>query len=59
VGAEGDVQWLLNGRWIGATRGGLPLWREFGEPGRQQLTALAEGGAWASLAFEVARRPSD
>ncbi|MBJ6984554.1 penicillin-binding protein 1C [Luteimonas sp. MC1750] len=59
VGAEGEVQWLLNGRWVGATRGSQPLWREFGEPGRQQLTALAEGGAWASLAFDVARGPSD
>lgn len=54
VGAEGEVQWLLNGRLVGRTRGGQPLWREFGEPGRQQLTALGEGGAWASLAFDVA-----
>ncbi|WP_132999904.1 penicillin-binding protein 1C [Luteimonas arsenica] len=54
VGAEGEVQWLLNGRLVGRTRGGQPLWREFPEAGRQQLTALAEGGAWASLAFDVA-----
>ncbi|MGY0651150.1 penicillin-binding protein 1C [Luteimonas sp. A537] len=53
VGIDGDVQWLLNGRWVGETRGRQLLWREFGEPGRQQLTALAEGGAWASLAFDV------
>ncbi|MEN1957178.1 penicillin-binding protein 1C [Luteimonas changyuni] len=55
VGIDGDVQWLLNGRWVGETRGRQLLWREFGEPGRQQLTALAEGGAWASLAFDVGR----
>ncbi|MGY1529975.1 penicillin-binding protein 1C [Luteimonas sp. A649] len=55
VGVDGEVQWLLNGRLVGRTRGGQVLWREFGEPGRQQLTALAEGGAWASLAFEVGR----
>ncbi|NLA66665.1 MAG: penicillin-binding protein 1C, partial [Gammaproteobacteria bacterium] len=56
LGAEGEVQWLLNGRWIGRTRGAQPLWRDFGEPGRQQLTALAEDGAWASLAFDVGRQ---
>ncbi|WP_132985431.1 penicillin-binding protein 1C [Luteimonas terricola] len=55
VGVDGEVQWLLNGRLVGRTRGGQVLWREFGEPGRQQLTALAEGGAWASLAFDVGR----
>ena len=55
VGAQGEVHWLLNGRWVGRTHGGQPLWREFADPGRQQLTALGEGGAWASLAFEVAR----
>ena len=54
TGAEGEVQWLLNGRLVGRTRGGQPLWREFPDAGRQQLTALAEGGAWASLAFDVA-----
>ena len=55
VGVEGEVQWLLNGRLVGRTRGGQPLWRDFGEAGRQQLTALAADGAWASLDFEVAR----
>ncbi|HEY4529115.1 MAG TPA: penicillin-binding protein 1C [Luteimonas sp.] len=59
VGVEGEVQWLLNGRWVGATRAGQPLWREFGEPGRQQLTAMSGGGAWASVAFDVARAGSD
>ena len=59
IGAEGEIQWLLNGRWIGATRGGQALWREFAQPGRQQLTALAAGGAWTSLAFEVGRDASD
>ncbi|MBJ6980696.1 penicillin-binding protein 1C [Luteimonas sp. MC1572] len=55
VGAGGRVQWLLNGRWIGETRAGQVLQREFGVPGRQELTALADSGAWASLAFDVGR----
>ena len=59
VGVDGEVQWLLNGRWIAATRGGQPLWRQFEEPGHQQLTAMSGGGAWASVAFDVAQAGSD
>ena len=39
--------------------GGQPLWRDFADPGRQQLTAMSGDGAWASVAFDVARGGSD
>lgn len=53
LGATTRVQWLLDGRWIGETEGGRPLLREFAEPGRHELTALADSGAWDSLRFAI------
>lgn len=53
VGARGHVQWLLDGRWIGESAGAQPLLREFSEPGRHDLTALADSGAWDSLRFAI------
>jgi penicillin-binding protein 1C len=53
VGATSRVQWLLDGRWIGETEGARPLSREFAEPGRHELTALADSGAWDSLRFAI------
>ena len=47
------VQWLLDGRWIGETDGGRPLLHELTRPGRHELTALADSGAWDSLRFAV------
>ncbi|MDH5823217.1 penicillin-binding protein 1C [Luteimonas sp. RD2P54] len=55
LGAPGRVQWLLDGRWIGETRGTRPLLREFGEPGAHTLTALADSGAWTRVRFRVVR----
>ncbi|MET0328531.1 MAG: penicillin-binding protein 1C [Luteimonas sp.] len=54
LGSEGRVQWLLDGRWIGETRGTQWLRHEFDTPGTHALTALADDGAWRSLAFRVA-----
>ena len=53
LGASTRVQWLLDGRWIGETEGAHPLLREFVEPGRHELTALADSGAWDSLHFAI------
>ncbi len=53
LGTSTRVQWLLDGRWIGETEGARPLLREFAEPGRHELTALADSGAWDSLRFAI------
>ena len=55
LGTGGRVQWLLDGRWIGETRGAQQLRRDFDVPGRHTLTALAGSGAWASVDFELLR----
>lgn len=54
-GAAGEVQWLLDGRWLARTEGGRPFVHEFKEPGEYALTALADSGAWDSVRFRVVR----
>lgn len=54
LGSEGRVQWLLDGRWIAETRGMQWLRHEFDTPGAHTLTALADDGAWRSVAFRMA-----
>lgn len=56
LGTERQVQWLLDGRWIGETAGREALVRDFGEPGEHTLTALAASGAWATLSYRVVAR---
>ncbi len=53
LGTAERVQWLLDGRWIGETRGAATLVHDFAQPGDHTLTALADGGAWASTGFVV------
>jgi penicillin-binding protein 1C len=53
LGTERNVQWLLDGRWIGETAGRAALVRDFGEPGAHTLTALADSGAWTRIEFRV------
>lgn len=53
LGTERNVQWLLDGRWIGETVGRATLVRDFGEPGAHTLTALADSGAWTRIEFRV------
>lgn len=53
LGTERNVQWLLDGRWIGETAGRASLVRDFGEPGAHTLTALADSGAWTRIEFRV------
>lgn len=53
LGTSARVQWLLDGRWIAESEGGRPFVRAFTEPGRHELTALADSGAWDSLRFAI------
>jgi penicillin-binding protein 1C len=53
LGGASRVQWLLDGRWIGESEGQGAFVHDFGEPGEHVLTALAQDGAWASVAFRV------
>lgn len=55
LGDEGRVRWLLDGRWVGETRGSDWLQQEFVQPGRHALTALADSGAWGRVEFSVLR----
>ena len=55
LGAQGRVQWLLDGRWLAQTDGQRPFVHEFSEPGRYTLTALADSGAWDRVEFQVLR----
>ena len=55
LGTDGSVQWLLDGRRIGETRGVQPLLHDYTQPGEHTLTALADGGAWARVEFRVLR----
>ncbi len=53
LGTTGRVQWLLDGRWIAESAGGQTFTRAFAEPGRHELTALADSGAWDSVRFAI------
>ena len=53
LGTGARVQWLLDGRWVGATEGGRPLPVEFTTPGQHELTALADSGAWHAVRFRL------
>ncbi|HEY0885996.1 MAG TPA: penicillin-binding protein 1C [Ramlibacter sp.] len=53
LGTEARVQWLLDGKWIAETQGARPFMRDFEEPGRHTLTALADSGAWARVSFSI------
>jgi len=53
LGTSGRVQWLLDGRWFAESEGGHPFLQVFSTPGRHELTALADSGAWDSLKFAI------
>lgn len=55
LGSQADVQWLVDGRWIGQTRGAGSFEHSFEQSGQHTLTALAQSGAWASVRFGVLR----
>jgi len=55
LGPAGEVQWLLDGRWVARTAGGRAFVHQFDQPGDYALTALADSGAWARVEFRVLR----
>lgn len=44
IGAEGDVDWLINDRLIGRSRQGAPLRHRFDEAGEQVIVAMDRSG---------------
>ncbi len=55
LGTEGDVIWLINGKFEGQTRGGQAFQHAFESPGEQIITALADSGNYAQLHVRVLR----
>lgn len=55
IGSEARIRWLLDGRFIGESRGAGNFLHEFSEPGSHTLTALADSGAWARVEFRLLR----
>ncbi|HST45579.1 MAG TPA: penicillin-binding protein 1C, partial [Luteimonas sp.] len=55
LGTSARVQWLLDGRRIGESVGASTLVHVFTGSGPRTLTALADNGSWASVAFTLAR----
>jgi penicillin-binding protein 1C len=55
LGSEARIRWLLDGRLVAESTGAARADVEFATPGAHTLTALAETGAWASVAFRVLR----
>lgn len=53
LGTEGGVDWLLDGRRIGSTRGSTVLAHTFERSGTHALTALADDGAWHRVHLQV------
>lgn len=53
LGTTARVQWLVNGRLAGETRGQGSWTMDFDQPGPQRVTALADTGAWAELRVRV------
>jgi penicillin-binding protein 1C len=54
LGAQGSVQWLLDGRLQGSTQADGAISVTLAHPGGHALTALSQDGAWASVRFVVA-----
>jgi penicillin-binding protein 1C len=53
LGSEARIRWLLDGRLVGETRGAASFSFDQDAAGAHTLTALAETGAWAAIAFRV------
>jgi penicillin-binding protein 1C len=54
LGAEGRVQWLVDGRLVGASEGRRYFDYRFERAGEQRVLALAEGGAWDAVNVRIA-----
>jgi penicillin-binding protein 1C len=59
LGAQGTVQWLLDGRLQGSTQGDGVLTLTLLRSGPHALTALSHDGAWANVQFAVASAATD
>jgi penicillin-binding protein 1C len=55
LGTDTRVQWLLDGRWVGESRGTQVFTRDYDAPGEHTLTALAGSGAWKRVRFRILR----
>ena len=53
IGAQGPVQWLLNGRLQGSSVGAAPILISLPQAGDYQVTALAADGAFAAVLLRV------
>jgi penicillin-binding protein 1C len=53
LGAQGSVQWLLNGRLQGDSKGDAPLSLMLAQAGDYRVTALAGKGAFATVTLHV------
>ncbi|MHB1272310.1 MAG: penicillin-binding protein 1C [Rhodanobacter sp.] len=58
LGAQGSVQWLLNGRLQGSSDGDASIRITLAQAGDYRLTALARDGAFASIAGHVVGPPN-
>ncbi|HJU25105.1 MAG TPA: penicillin-binding protein 1C, partial [Rhodanobacteraceae bacterium] len=58
MGAQSQVQWLVDGRLRASAAGEAPVTLAFDQPGTHRLTALAGDGAWDSIAFSVVGSPA-
>ncbi len=55
LGAEGEVDWLVNGRLVGRSSGNEPLIHRFDAGGEQQIVAIDRQGRYDALSLSVAR----
>ena len=53
LGAQGSVQWLLNGRLQGSSEGAAPLPLTLAQAGDYRVTALTGDGAFATITLHV------
>ncbi|HEX6614073.1 MAG TPA: penicillin-binding protein 1C, partial [Rhodanobacteraceae bacterium] len=58
LGAQGPVQWLLDGRLQAHSESGHPVTLTLDRPGRHAITALADDGGWGSVGFSVLAAPA-
>ncbi len=55
LGAQGTVQWLVNGRIKAALDATRPFEHDFDEPGPQAITAMTPSGNFAQIEIQVLR----
>lgn len=53
LGAQGAVQWLVNGRLVAALDAAKPFEHDFEQPGPQAITAMTAAGSFARLEVQV------